>query len=92
MKIVGLSNLIDSIATKLGHRGDVRYAVVMDAGSTGSRVLAYKFYTSFVDERLILDQELYTETKPGLSYYHSEPQKVCISSHCCCCDSRFALQ
>lgn len=76
MKIDGLSNFVDTIASKLGHQGDVRYAVVLDAGSTGSRVLAYKFYTSFVDGRLVLDEELFVEVKPGLSNYHSEPHKV----------------
>lgn len=76
MRIDGLSNFVDTIASKLGHQGDVRYAVVLDAGSTGSRVLAYKFYTSFVDGRLVLDEELFFETKPGLSNYHSEPHMV----------------
>lgn len=78
LRITGLSNIIDSIAKKFGHQGDVRFAVVIDAGSTGSRVLAYKFYTSFVDGRLVLDEELFHEIKPGLSNYHSEPKSVCL--------------
>lgn len=71
-----ISDLSSQIADKLDQHSNVRYAVVIDAGSMGSRVIAYKFYKSFVDGRLILDDELFSSTKPGLSNFHSDPKKV----------------
>jgi len=50
-----------------------RHAVVIDAGSTGSRVLAFSFYTSFIDGDLVLFDELWHEEKPGLSSYADQP-------------------
>lgn len=46
-----------------------QFAVVLDAGSTGSRVLAYEFHLGYLDGRLILDKELFKEIKPGLSSF-----------------------
>lgn len=37
------------LASKLGY-SKTQYAVIIDAGSTGSRVLAYKFDRSFIGE------------------------------------------
>ena len=44
------------------------YAVVIDAGSTGSRVLAFSFYRSPTGS-VVLQDELWHETKPGLSSF-----------------------
>jgi len=50
------------------------YAVVIDAGSTGSRVLAFTFHVSPMTGGLVLDDELWQEVKPGLSSYASDPE------------------
>lgn len=49
---------------------------MIDAGSTGSRVLAFSFHKSYLDGQLILDKELFEEIKPGLSSYAKDPKKV----------------
>lgn len=64
---------IDGLAVKLGYK-DRQYAVVIDAGSTGSRVLAYEFHKSYLDGRLVLDREIFREVKPGLSSFVDNPK------------------
>lgn len=49
------------------------YAVVIDAGSTGSRVLAFEFHQSIKDRNLKLKSQLFEEIKPGLSSYADKP-------------------
>lgn len=39
--------VIDQIATKLGYQNK-QFAVIIDAGSTGSRVLAYEFHKGYL--------------------------------------------
>lgn len=53
----------------------MQYAVIIDAGSTGSRVIAYEFHKGYLDGRLVLDKELFVESKPGLSHYHDIPDE-----------------
>lgn len=65
---------IDGLAVRLGYK-DGQYAVVIDAGSTGSRVLAYEFHKSYLDGRLVLDRELFREVKPGLSSFVDNPKE-----------------
>lgn len=55
------------------------YVVVIDAGSTGSRVLAFSFHESIVNGNLILDNELYSEIKPGLSSFADNPKDAAKS-------------
>ncbi|XP_068159286.1 ectonucleoside triphosphate diphosphohydrolase 5 isoform X2 [Drosophila tropicalis] len=62
------------LATKLGY-SKVQYAAIIDAGSTGSRVLAYKFNRSFLDNKLVLYEELFKERKPGLSSFADNPSE-----------------
>ncbi|XP_076183157.1 nucleoside diphosphate phosphatase ENTPD5-like isoform X2 [Ptiloglossa arizonensis] len=45
------------------------YVVVIDAGSTGSRVFAFSFHESILGGNLVLDDEHFLEIKPGLSAY-----------------------
>lgn len=60
------------LASKLGY-SKVQYAAIIDAGSTGSRILAYKFIRSFIDNKLVLYEELFKERKPGLSSFADNP-------------------
>ena len=48
------------------------HAVVIDAGSTGSRVLAFTFRRD-LDHSLVLEDELWLQVKPGLSSYANDP-------------------
>lgn len=57
---------MDTIASGLGY-SEKQYGAIIDAGSTGSRVLAYEFHKSYLNGRLVLDSELFRELKPGLS-------------------------
>lgn len=66
--------IIDGLAGKLGYHEKL-YAVVMDAGSTGSRVLAFEFHKGYLDGRLVLDKELFEQSKPGLSSFADNPEK-----------------
>lgn len=65
--------IIDGIAVRFGYK-QPQYAVIIDAGSTGSRVIAYEFHKGYLDGRLVLDSELFIESKPGLSSFHDEPK------------------
>ncbi|XP_014087972.2 nucleoside diphosphate phosphatase ENTPD5 isoform X1 [Bactrocera oleae] len=62
------------LASKLGYTRN-QFAVIIDAGSTGSRVLAYKFDRSFIDNKLVLSEELFKERKPGLSSFAENPSQ-----------------
>eukprot|EP00270_Netrium_digitus_P016878 TRINITY_DN6116_c0_g1_i4.p1 TRINITY_DN6116_c0_g1~~TRINITY_DN6116_c0_g1_i4.p1 ORF type:complete len:470 (+),score=126.40 TRINITY_DN6116_c0_g1_i4:221-1630(+) len=55
--------------------GAERYAVVIDCGSTGSRVHVYKFSSSLELLEIEGELELFISIKPGLSFYKDEPQK-----------------
>lgn len=55
------------------------YAIMMDAGSTGSRILVFTFKKSPSDGSLQLLEEFYKEVKPGISSYATEPQKAAES-------------
>ncbi|XP_076273539.1 ectonucleoside triphosphate diphosphohydrolase NTPase [Rhynchophorus ferrugineus] len=69
------NRIIDNLAKQfLGYHKPV-HAVVIDAGSTGSRVLAYTFHKSYLGGYLVLDKELFEYNKPGLSSFAKEPQK-----------------
>lgn len=50
------------------------YAVVLDAGSTGSRVLGFTFFHSPLTGNLVLEDELWHEIKPGLSSFATDPK------------------
>lgn len=67
--------VVDKIAVSLGYK-QLQYAVIIDAGSTGSRVLAFEFHYGYLDSRLVLDKELFVQVKPGLSSYHDKPTEV----------------
>lgn len=52
--------------------------MVIDAGSTGSRVLAFTFHESYIGSHLILDKELFKYNKEGLSSFAEHPDDVSI--------------
>lgn len=68
------SPILERIASKFGY-DKTQYAVIIDAGSTGSRALAYKFHRSLIDNKLVLDEEMFRQHKPGLSSFADNPQK-----------------
>lgn len=62
--------------TSLLGSADHLHAVMIDAGSTGTRVLVFKFKKSSTDGSLELLDEYFEEVKPGISYYVNEPEKA----------------
>ncbi|KAJ1659275.1 Guanosine-diphosphatase [Dispira simplex] len=50
----------------------VQYALMIDAGSTGSRIHVYRF--NYCKERSELESEIFDHTQPGLSYYANDPK------------------
>lgn len=67
--------IIDSVAVSL-HLHQPFYVVVIDAGSTASRVLAFGFHSSFLDGQVILDNELFYQLQPGLAAFAKNPKEV----------------
>ncbi|XP_061358284.1 nucleoside-triphosphatase-like [Gastrolobium bilobum] len=55
------------------------YAVVFDAGSTGSRVHVFRFNQRLDLLRIGEDLELFVATEPGLSAYEKNPQEAAQS-------------
>ncbi|CAK6962630.1 ectonucleoside triphosphate diphosphohydrolase 5-like [Scomber scombrus] len=50
------------------------YAVMFDAGSTGTRIHVYTFIQSDSEELPVLDNEMFHSIKPGLSAYADSPE------------------
>jgi hypothetical protein len=59
------------------HGSGTRYAIVFDAGSTGSRVHVFKF--NLVNGALHLESDTFEQLKPGLSSFADEPDKAAAS-------------
>ena len=55
----------------------VQYALMIDAGSTGSRIHVYKFHNCF--DAPTLEHETFEQIKPGLSSYANSPEKAAES-------------
>jgi len=71
-----LSPLLTSLTHSLLHLSGLtiaQHAVIIDAGSTGSRVLAFTFSRSPLTNKLVLMDELWREVKPGLSSFADDP-------------------
>ncbi|XVF42461.1 hypothetical protein PTKIN_Ptkin01aG0365100 [Pterospermum kingtungense] len=60
-------------------RGDHNYAVIFDAGSSGSRVHVYCFDKNLDLVPIGSELELFEQIKPGLSYYANDPQAAANS-------------
>ncbi|XP_047740891.1 uncharacterized protein LOC108673061 [Hyalella azteca] len=72
------AGVLDRLSVMLGVQEEV-HAVIIDAGSTGSRVLAFTFFRSIADNSLKLEDQLWHEVKPGLSSYADDPVKGAAS-------------
>ncbi|XP_011708265.1 PREDICTED: ectonucleoside triphosphate diphosphohydrolase 5 isoform X4 [Wasmannia auropunctata] len=72
------SKAIDTLALSFNLQKPF-YVVVIDAGSTGSRVLAFSFHESILNGNLVLDNELFKEVKPGLSSFADRPEDAAKS-------------
>lgn len=55
----------------------VQYALMMDAGSTGSRIHIYKF--NYCKDSPELEAEVFAHLKPGLSSFRGQPEKAAES-------------
>ncbi|XP_045539258.1 ectonucleoside triphosphate diphosphohydrolase 5 [Papilio machaon] len=76
--LAGQPRWLDGLAKSLGYESAHHYAVVIDAGSSGTRVLAYKFrvpFAVFGEASLDLVEEYFEQSKPGLSSYADDPEK-----------------
>ncbi|KAK8634085.1 hypothetical protein V6N13_014914 [Hibiscus sabdariffa] len=60
-------------------RGSRSYAVIFDAGSSGSRVHVYCFDRNLDLVPIGSELELFEQLKPGLSYYAKDPQAAANS-------------
>ena len=61
------------------HRLVERYSVVIDAGSTGSRIHVYTFSVGGKPGEVVLSDELFEHLKPGLSSYAGNPSAAANS-------------
>ncbi|XP_059212393.1 ectonucleoside triphosphate diphosphohydrolase 5-like isoform X2 [Centropristis striata] len=64
---------IPSISRPANH-SRIFYAVMFDAGSTGTRIHVYTFIQSNSEELPVLDNEMFHSIKPGLSAYAESPE------------------
>lgn len=68
-------SLLDRVALRLGYR-ELVYVVIVDAGSTGTRALAFTFFRNVNDGSLKLDDEFFIQSKPGISAFVDSPDKA----------------
>lgn len=69
---LALTSSLDSLLASLSLLPR-EHAVVLDCGSTGSRVLAFSFHRHLSTGSLVLEEELWHEVKPGLSAHAASP-------------------
>ncbi|KAM7395672.1 hypothetical protein PAMA_007102 [Pampus argenteus] len=75
--LLDLTSSIRSILpslTRPANHSRIFYAVMFDAGSTGTRIHVYTFIQSDSGELPVLDNEMFHSIKPGLSAYADSPE------------------
>ncbi|XP_023285928.1 ectonucleoside triphosphate diphosphohydrolase 5-like [Seriola lalandi dorsalis] len=68
-----IGNVLPSLSRPANH-SRIFYAVMFDAGSTGTRIHVYTFIQGDSDELPVLDNEMFHSIKPGLSAYADFPE------------------
>uniref|UniRef100_A0A3Q3M8K9 nucleoside diphosphate phosphatase n=1 Tax=Mastacembelus armatus TaxID=205130 RepID=A0A3Q3M8K9_9TELE len=68
-----IMDILPSLSRPANH-SRIFYAVMFDAGSTGTRIHIYTFIQSEKEELPVLDNEMFHSIKPGLSAYADTPE------------------
>lgn len=68
-----ISSILPSVSRPANH-SRIFYAVMFDAGSTGTRIHVYTFIQNDAEKLPILDNEMFHSIKPGLSAYVDAPE------------------
>uniref|UniRef100_A0A1A8KTF0 nucleoside diphosphate phosphatase n=1 Tax=Nothobranchius kuhntae TaxID=321403 RepID=A0A1A8KTF0_NOTKU len=68
-----LPRILPSLSRPANH-SRIFYAVMFDAGSTGTRIHVYTFIQNGSEKLPVLDNEMFHSTKPGLSAYADSPE------------------
>ncbi|XP_023203810.1 ectonucleoside triphosphate diphosphohydrolase 5-like isoform X1 [Xiphophorus maculatus] len=71
--LLDLSGILPSLSRPANH-SRIFYAVMFDAGSTGTRIHVYTFIQSNSEPLPVLDNEMFHSIKPGLSAYADYPE------------------
>ncbi|KAM9703934.1 ectonucleoside triphosphate diphosphohydrolase 5-like isoform 1-T4 [Menidia menidia] len=71
--LLDLSRILPSLSRPANH-SRIFYAVMFDAGSTGTRIHVYTFIHSDAEKLPVLDNEMFHSVKPGLSAYVDSPE------------------
>uniref|UniRef100_A0A672JHU7 nucleoside diphosphate phosphatase n=1 Tax=Salarias fasciatus TaxID=181472 RepID=A0A672JHU7_SALFA len=77
--LLDLSGILPSLSRPANH-SRIFYAVMFDAGSTGTRIHVYTFIQSGSGNLPLLDNEMFHSIKPGLSAYADHPEVVSSSA------------
>ncbi|EIE78950.1 hypothetical protein RO3G_03655 [Rhizopus delemar RA 99-880] len=73
-------DIINTLTSKPTITSCQKYALMVDAGSTGSRIHVYRFHQCNRHDPVRLEEEeLFAQTQPGLSAFANEPQKAAES-------------
>ncbi|XP_014899633.1 ectonucleoside triphosphate diphosphohydrolase 5 [Poecilia latipinna] len=71
--LLDFSGILPSLSRPANH-SRIFYAVMFDAGSTGTRIHVYTFIQSNSEPLPVLDNEMFHSIKPGLSAYADHPE------------------
>ena len=71
-------NVINSAIYKVNLH-DIKYVIVIDAGSTGSRLVCFSLYQKVFSNEIELVNEHRVVTKPGISAYANSPENASLS-------------